>query len=79
MPLHVSQRQEVLDKYKAIIEAEFIEGRTRGSPKLSVASKAINDFKKLTTDVELIADLSFTYVESVSWFNNLYNPDVEVC
>ena len=74
-----SDINELLDKYKAIIEAEFIEGRTKGFPKLrfSVARKAITDFKKLTNDVELIADISFTYVESISWFNNMYNPDVE--
>ncbi len=74
-----SDINELLDKYKAIIEKEFIEGRTRSFPKLrfSIARKAITDFKKLTTDVELIADISFTYVESISWFNNMYNPDVE--
>lgn len=71
--------QEIAKKYKHIIEKEFIEGKTRGLPKarFSVARKALNDFKKLTNEPELIADMMLTYVESVSWFNTEYSPDVE--
>jgi hypothetical protein len=71
--------QELLKKYKAIIEKEFIEGKTRGLPKarFAVARKAVNDFKKLTDNVELVADITLTYVESVSWFNSQYGPDSE--
>jgi hypothetical protein len=71
--------QALLNKYKDIIEKEFIEGKTRGLPKarFSVARKAVNDFKKLTNNVELIADITLTYVESVSWFNSQYGPDSE--
>ena len=71
--------QALLNKYKAIIEKEFIEGQTRGLPKarFSVARKALNDFKKLTDNVELIADISLTYVESVSSFNSQFGPDSE--
>lgn len=74
-----SDIQEVVKKYQTIIEKEFIEGKTRGFPKarLSVARKALTDFKKLTNDPALIAQMMLTYVESISWFNSEYGPDVE--
>ncbi|MGK7897815.1 MAG: DUF6155 family protein [Xenococcus sp. (in: cyanobacteria)] len=74
-----SDIQEIVKKYKEIIEKEFIEGKTRGLPKarFSVARKALNDFKKLTNEPELIADIMLTYVESVSWFSTEYGPDSE--
>ena len=70
---------EILDKYKNIIEKEFIEGKTRGLPKarFNVAKKAISDFKKLTKDPDLIADLMLTFVASISSFNSEFGPDVE--
>jgi len=74
-----SDIEEIAKKYKDIIQKEFIEGKTRGLPKarFSVARKALNDFKKLTNEPELIAHMMLTYVESLSWFNTEYNPDVE--
>ena len=74
-----SDIQEIVTKYKGIIEKEFIEGKARGFPKarFSVARKALTDFKKLTTDPALIAEMMFTYVESISWFNSEFAPDVE--
>ena len=71
--------QELAKKYKDIIEKEFTGGTTRGLPKarFSVVRKALNDFKKLTNDPELIADIMLTYVESISWFNTAYGPDDE--
>lgn len=70
---------DVLASYKKIIEKEFIEGKTRGMPKtrFSVARKALNDFKKITKEPLPVADLMLTYVESVSWFNTEFTPDVE--
>jgi len=74
-----SDPKEILNKYKTIIEKEFIEGKTKSLPKarLSVGKKAISDFRKLTNDQELISDLMLTYVESVSWFNTEFGPDRE--
>ena len=71
--------QEVVRKYQDIIEKEFIDGKTRGFPKVrfSVAGKAITDFKKLTDDPALIVQVMLTYVESISWFNTRYGPDTE--
>ena len=70
---------EIFDKYKHIIEKEFIEGKTRGNPKVrfSVARKAINDFKRVTGDATLIADLLLVYAESVSHFSAAYSPSGE--
>lgn len=75
----VNDIKELVNKYKSIIEKEFIEGKTRGLPKarFSVVRKAVNDFKKLTNKPELIADIMLTYVESISWFNSEYLPDAE--
>lgn len=77
-----SDIQDVLVKYKTIIEKEFVErntGKRRNFPKarFAVARKALNDFKKLTNDPKLLADIMLTYVESISWFNSEYGPDVE--
>lgn len=70
---------EVLNKYQDIIKKEFVYGNKKGFPKarLSVAKKAIQDFKKLSNDPKLIADINFTFVESVSSFNREFDPHVE--
>ena len=70
---------EVLEKYVTIIEKEFIDGKTRGFPKgrISVAKKAIQDFKKLTEDSLLLANLMFTFVECISNFNSEFGVDEE--
>jgi hypothetical protein len=69
----------ILKKYKDIIEKEFVEGKTRGMPKarLSVAEKAVKDFRKLVNDVELIADVMLTFVECISDFNDEFGVDEE--
>jgi len=71
--------RELLTKYKDIIEKEFIEGRTRGLPqgRLSIARKALTDFKKLSKEPALVIDLMMTYVASISWFSSAYGPDEE--
>ncbi len=77
-----SDIHDVLAKYKAIIEQEFVEGmsgKRRRFPKarFAVARKAITDFKKFSTDPRCVADVMLTYVESVSSFNSEYEPDSE--
>lgn len=71
--------RDILRKHEDIIEKEFVEGKTRGLPKtrFSIARKAVMDFKKLTDDADLIAEIMFTYVESISSFNNEFCPDEE--
>lgn len=74
-----SKLEETLKKYKEVIEKEFIEGRTRGLPKLrfSVARKAINDFKKINQNPKYLVELMLCYSGSVSWFNSNFAPDSE--
>lgn len=71
--------EETLKKYKEIIEKEFIEGRTRGLPKLrfSVARKALHDFKKISENPEYVVELMLCYAESVSWFSSNFGPNSE--
>jgi len=69
---------DVAKKYKDIIIKEF-GGTGRQFPKarFSVARSAVNDFKKLSNDPVLIADIMLTYVESTSEFCSEYGPDAE--
>ena len=69
----------ISEKYKEIIKKEFVNGYTRGLPKarLSVARKAVQDFKKFTSNPELLADMMFTFVELISSFNKEFGVDSE--
>ena len=71
--------KEVVKKYKDIIKKEFTEGKGRPFPKgrLSAGKKAVSDFKKLTDDAELTADVMLTYSECVSSFNDEYSVQEE--
>ncbi|MEW6408344.1 MAG: DUF6155 family protein [Patescibacteria group bacterium] len=51
------------NKYKKIIKDEFFPNRGFGKMRLSIAKKAINDFKKICTNKYFIADLMIFYVE----------------
>ncbi len=66
----------IVKKYTDIIEKEFVEGKTRGMPKarLSVAMKALKDFRKIIQNPALVAEVMFTYVESVSSFSSQFEP-----
>lgn len=71
--------EEVIEKYKNIIKKEFTNGYSRGMPKarLSVARKAVQDFKKLSNNPEFLVDLMLTFVEEISNFNNEFGVDGE--
>ncbi len=58
--------ERVLQKYKVIIEHEFFPISERKDPpaRLSVAKKAITEYKKLTTSGINIADIMVFYVET---------------
>ena len=79
MQLGSQNPQEVLKKYKDIIEKEFIEGLTRGMPKLrfSVARKAVNDFKKINKDPRYLAEILLCYAGAVSNFSSEFGPNEE--
>ena len=55
--------EKLLHKYKGIIQNEFFPSRGFGKGRLSVAKKAITDYKKVSTSVEGLADLMLYYVE----------------
>jgi len=70
---------DLLEKHKEIIEKEFVDGQTRGLPKarLSVAKKAVQDFKKINDEPALLAEIMFRFVECVSDFNSDFGVDEE--
>lgn len=53
----------ILSKQKDIIVNEFLPERGDGKARISVAKKAISEFKKLSTNKVSIADLMVFYVE----------------
>ncbi|MGD9162862.1 MAG: DUF6155 family protein [Desulfobacteraceae bacterium] len=69
-----SNDESVLQKYKAIIEHEFFPVSESKDPpaRLSVARKAITDYKKLTSSKANIADIMVFYVETGVRFTNEY-------
>ncbi|WP_136796425.1 DUF6155 family protein [Desulfosediminicola ganghwensis] len=59
-----NQKSPVFLKHKEIIEKEFFPERGDGKARLSVAKKAISEFKNISTNNVLIADLMIFYVET---------------
>ena len=53
----------VLSKYKKIIVNEFFPEHGFGDVRLSVAKKAITEFKKINSDKALLAELMLLYVD----------------
>ena len=70
---------DILKKYIDIIEKEFVEGKTPGMPKarISVAQKAVRDFRKSISDAALVVDVMLTFVECISNFNDEFGVDGE--
>ena len=54
---------EIIQKYKAILEEQFYPSRGFPELKYSIARKAISDFKKVCSDPCATIDLQLTYVE----------------
>jgi len=63
---------EIIAKYKKIIENEFFPTRGYGNAKLSVAKKAIADYKKICQFPENLIDMMLFYVEQGVKFTNAY-------
>jgi Family of unknown function (DUF6155) len=59
-------------KYKKIIEDEFFPARGYGNAKLSVAKKAISDYRKICTKADEVADIMLFYVEQGVKYTNSY-------
>jgi hypothetical protein len=63
---------KVITKYKKIIEDEFFPARGYGKARLSIAKKAISEYKRIANDPIDIADLMLFYVEQGVKFTNTY-------
>ena len=63
---------ELFAKHKGIIEEEFFPDRGAGGVRLSIAKKSITEFKKLSDDKTLIAELMLFYVEIGVKFTECY-------
>src|SRR4030095_2584945 len=55
--------EELLEKHKVVIRKEFFPTRGFGSARLSIARKAINDYKKASRNLLGLVDLMLFYVE----------------
>ncbi len=64
--------EELLEKYKAMIKREFFPARGFGEPRLSIARKAVTEYKKVSSSHEGLADLMLFYVEMGVRFTNTY-------
>ena len=62
----------LLARYKAVIQQEFFPARGYGQARLSVARRAIADYKRMSTSIEGLADLMLFYVEMGVKFTNDY-------
>ena len=63
---------QVIEKYKAVIKNEFFPARGFGQARLSVARKAVSDYKKVCRSKASLADLMLFYVEMGVQFTNTY-------
>jgi hypothetical protein len=60
----------VRKKYKEVIDHEFFPTRGFGKMRLSVARKAVTDYKKVAASEDAVADLMLHYVEVGVRFTN---------
>ncbi|MEM8832625.1 MAG: DUF6155 family protein [Cyanobacteria bacterium P01_G01_bin.19] len=63
---------QVIENYKKKIENEFFPSRGLGRAKLSVAKKAISDYKKVAVSSVSVIDLMLFYVEQGVKFTQAY-------
>ena len=54
---------ELCEKYKRIIKDEFFPMRGFGKARLSIARRAVLDFKRISSDIHCVADIMIQYVE----------------
>jgi hypothetical protein len=70
--LNLGYSEEVSQKYKSIIKHEFFPARGYGRAQLSVARKAVSDYKKVSASKLGIADIMIYYVEMGVEYTNEY-------
>lgn len=72
LKLDPQSEDQVIEKYQKVIQDEFFPARGFGKARLSVARKAVNDYKKIATSTTSIADLMLFYVEQGVKFTREY-------
>src|SRR5262245_2189355 len=72
MQLGGAYSPQLLDEYKSVIRHEFFPARGYGDARLSVARKAVNDYKKVSDSREGLIDLMLFYVEMGVRYTNQY-------
>ncbi|WP_052055974.1 DUF6155 family protein [Myxosarcina sp. GI1] len=70
--LYPQDEKQVAAKYKKIIEDEFFPARGLGRARLSVAKKAITDYKKVNKTIVSLIDIMLFYVEQGVRFTDAY-------
>src|SRR5215210_1851089 len=70
--LNLGYSAEVAEKYKFIIKHEFFPARGFGRAQLSVARKAVSDYKKVSASKFGVADVMLYYVEIGVQFTDAY-------
>jgi len=70
--LYPEQENQIAARYKKIIEDEFFPSRGFGKARLSVAKKAISEYKKACRTDECLVDVMLFYVEQGVKFTNAY-------
>ena len=63
---------QIIEGYKKTIENEFFPSRGFGRAKLSVAKKALSDYKKVAVSPDSVIDLMLFYVEQGVQFTEAY-------
>ncbi len=72
LKLNPQSESEISTKYKKIIEDEFFPSRGYGRARLSVAKKAISEYKKVCIAEKGLIDMMLFYVEQGVKFTNAY-------
>ena len=70
--LYPQNENQVAAKYKKIIEDEFFPARGFGKARLSVAKKAITEYKKVNKTVVGLIDIMLFYIEQGVRFTDTY-------
>lgn len=70
--LNLGYSAEVAEKYKSIIKHEFFPARGLGRAQLSVARKAVSDYRKVSDSKFGVADVMLYYVEIGVQFTDTY-------
>ncbi|MCE1248822.1 MAG: DUF6155 family protein [Firmicutes bacterium] len=67
----------VMEKYRKIITDQFFPDRGHGKLRLSISTKALNDFMKISKNPVHVADLMLSYLENCIKFIDEYGDGPE--